>query len=108
MTWLEGVVHLTLYPHREFKNFGAVAALYELVNPRFKRSTKQMSVMITPIVACGEEGYNQAFGFVLDSEMEEAKKELPQKGIKSSVKEIPEELTKMASDPTAPRKTINN
>ncbi len=67
---LTGRVKLTkLGEAREFKNFGAIARLYELAEPRLRlvdpEASKQPLVKIVPVQVCGE----GVLGFVLESDL---------------------------------------
>lgn len=70
---LTGRVKLTrLGETREFKNFGAIARLYELAEPRLRlvdpEAPKQPLVKIVPVQVCGE----GVLGFVLESDLQKA------------------------------------
>lgn len=79
LTSLNGSVHLMrLGPPREFKNFGAIARLYELSEPRFKPKFKEnekqereiKNQVIVPIKICGvSDPYSDSLGFVLVSDL---------------------------------------
>lgn len=88
LTSIAGTVHLVrLGPPRAFKNFGAVAKLYELAEPKFRvkkeDGTKVPVVhpMIVPIQICGQgEAYTDSLGFVLQTELEEAQRAVFENG----------------------------
>jgi hypothetical protein len=75
LTVLSGRVSLMrLGEAREFKNFGAIARLYELAEPRLRlvdpaTSLQKTPVKIVPVQVCG----SGALGFVLESDLKQAK-----------------------------------
>lgn len=76
VTTVKGAVQLMkLGPAREFKNFGEIAKLYELVDPRFrevKKSPSDKSPMILPVKICSSDAYNDTMGFVLSADLEKS------------------------------------
>ncbi len=75
LTTVKGTVQLAqLGPEREFKNFGAIARLYEVADPRFRlrretgsdgRAHLKKPIAIIPIMLCGEnDPYKNTMGFV--------------------------------------------
>jgi hypothetical protein len=84
---LTGRVKLTkLGEAREFKNFGVIARLYELAEPRLRlvdpEVSKQPLVKIVPVQICGE----GVLGFVLESDLRLATEGLKaEKGLPPSI-----------------------
>jgi hypothetical protein len=91
LTTVKGTIRLMrLGPPREFKNFGAIAKIYELAEPRLKpvdkaaerserdkrdqesRGLAATQTLIVPIKMCGTDSYNDTLGFVLTSDLRQA------------------------------------
>ena len=58
LTTLSGSVHLMRLPTREFRNFGAIARLYEFSEPRFvgrlpEEGMRRTVPIIVPVKICG-------------------------------------------------------
>lgn len=69
---------MRLGPAREFKNFGPVARIYEMNDPRFlpkyqqgKKSQREIkNPMIVPVKICGAgDAYSDSLGFVLEADL---------------------------------------
>lgn len=76
LTTVKGVVQLMrLGPTREFRNFGAVAKLYEAAEPRLKVASGALGkhAPIVPIMLCGDkDAYINSLGFVLEADLKSA------------------------------------
>jgi hypothetical protein len=82
LTSVKGTVRIMkLGNEREFKNFGAIAKIYELAEPKLKPKAKtvngqeiEKSTMIIPIKVCGGQNdpYADTLGFVLVSDLKNA------------------------------------
>ena len=80
LTRVGGMVHLMrLGQPREFKNFGAIAKLYELADARFRSKTSEHHPLIVPVRICAE-GYSDSLGFVLKSDLDDAQKAFFEEG----------------------------
>ena len=88
MTIRGSVQLMKLGPEREFKNFGPISRIYELVDPRFRvqkpgltnlpktsKKNPDVNAMILPIKICSQDSYNDTMGFVLSSELKRAQME---------------------------------
>lgn len=86
LTKVKGDIVLMLLSDKpaEFKNFGAVARLYEMADPRFKFNKKESSspVKILPIKMCGEpnDPYRDTVGFVIEEDLKKAQVEILETG----------------------------
>lgn len=90
LTTIKGAVQvMRLGPEREFKNFGAIAKIYELADPQFKKkgekssnpSSNPMNPKIVPIKICGGDAYGETMGFVLVSDLKKAQVEEFEPGV---------------------------
>lgn len=83
LTELKGDTRLVqLGPAREFKNFGAIARLYEAAEPRLKLASpkrdakgkliKNAAALVIPIQVCGSSAYNSTLGFVMEEDFKKA------------------------------------
>ena len=81
LTTVKGSTHLMILgSSREFKNFGEVSKLYEIVDPQFRSENKEKKsatgAVIIPIKICGQsEPYSDSLGFVLESDLKTAQTE---------------------------------
>jgi hypothetical protein len=86
LTSLKGTVQLMrLGPPHEFRNFGAIAKVYELAEPKLRGVTARKnekderviaSPLIVPVKVCGDnQPYSDTLGFVLLSDLRDAQVE---------------------------------
>ena len=92
LTTLQGTVYLMkLGGPSEFKNFGIISKLYELVDPRLRDNSSLQSIknskpqkmgraLVVPIKICGPI-YGDSLGFVLVSDFERSLKEEIRSGV---------------------------
>lgn len=78
LTTIKGTVQvMKLGQEREFKNFGAIARIYEIADPKFKTAEGvggkkvQQSPKIIPVKICGD-AYGDTMGFVLVADLKNA------------------------------------
>jgi hypothetical protein len=80
------VSFMRLGPEQPFKNFGDIARLYELSDPRIRLRTKPGSTerapLIVPVMFCGATAgaYSDTLGFILLNDLREAQKLRSAKG----------------------------
>lgn len=112
LTTLEGTAFLMrLGAPREFRGFGSIARIYELVDSRFRpgRATASLEsgtkgprppAMIVPVKLCGN-SYNDTLGFVLESDLVRAQVEMegehlpmPPSVFPNPIPKLPDHLTR--------------
>lgn len=84
LTAVKGTIRIMrLGPEREFKNFGAIAKLYELSEPKLRKKLrgKNKSQLIIPVKICGGDAYVDSMGFVLAEELKSAQVEVYEPGV---------------------------
>lgn len=82
LTTIKGTVNLMkLGPERDFKNFGAIARIYEVADPQFRHVGKEEAKgavpkdpKIVPVKICAD-AYAETMGFVLVSDLKNAQME---------------------------------
>lgn len=101
LTTLRGTVHLMkLGPELEFKNFGAIARIYELAEPKLRMSeSREKHAKIVPVKVCGSnEPYGDTLGFVLVSDLKSAQIE-DQEGASMPPSTLPNPIPKLRKYP---------
>lgn len=82
LTSIKGTVQvMKLGPEREFKNFGAIARIYELADPKFRTDHKTLNPKIVPVKFCGGDAYSDTMGFVLVNDLKNAQIEEVEPGV---------------------------
>jgi len=91
LTTVQGTIHLMkLGLPTEFKNFGVISKLYELVDPRFKlkiispqnkiaKPLERFRPLVVPVKVCGQ-SYADSLGFIIVSALDWAQEEDLQPG----------------------------